>query len=616
MKKLFTNFTLLMLAISFAEPSNSLLAQNEKPLFSGSHVSLSEQEKQDESLVQTEVIFSLDKVIAGDELKAALILNIKDGWHINSNKPHDEFLIPTEIELIVHNGITIGEPIFPPDKLFKFSFSEEEVAVYEGKTAVGLTINVDEHFAEDFIDISGTVNYQACNDVSCLAPTSVKFRGQLPIAKRDEAIALVNAEVFEKIDFGVEENANSDNEISGLIAEKGFALTFALIFLGGLALNLTPCVYPLIPITISFFGGQAQGSAAKVFSLALVYLLGMAITYSLMGVAAALSGSLFGSLLQNPFVLITIAAIMIGLALSMFGVWELTVPQVLNRMAGGSRQGYVGSLFMGLTVGIVAAPCIGPFVLGLLTYVGTTGDPMLGFWMFFTLSIGLGLPYVILGTFSGSMKNLPRSGTWMVWVKKIFGFVLLGMAVYFVDPILPETASTYLLPIVLLTGGLFVGFFDRTQMAAKAFPILKKAIGIAFIAIAAWLAWPESNTHAESWKVYSREALEQARAENTPVIIDFTAEWCISCKELEKLTFPSEPVLQRADRFLLLRADLTKFASPPVEKIKKEFNIKGLPTIVFIDGNGVENKNLRVIGFVDGENFAKRMDELLAKMSN
>lgn len=591
--------------------SESLLqVQIEKPTFSGPFEGQNE-----ETLVQTELKFSLDKVLAGGELKAAIILHIKEGWHINSNMPHDEFLIPTEIELSEDSGVAVGEFIFPPDRLFQFSFSEEKVAVYEGETAVGLPIRVAEDFSKDAVRLSGKVIYQACNDVSCLAPTSVDFSGEIPIAQRNEAIALVNAELFENIAFG-ESNSALDNEIGGLIAGKGLALTFVLIFLGGLALNLTPCVYPLIPITISYFGGQAKGSIAKVFSLAVFYLLGMAITYSIMGVVAALSGSLFGSILQNPLVLVFIAAIMVALALSMFGVWELTIPQALNQLAGGSKKGYAGSLFMGLTVGIVAAPCIGPFVLGLLTYVGTKGDPVLGFWMFFTLSIGLGLPYLILGTFSGSMKNLPRSGLWMVWIKKIFGFVLLGMAVYFVTPILPSFLATYLLPLVLLAGGLFIGFFDRTQMAAKAFPVIKKAAGIVFITVAIWLAWPEDTAYAESWEVYSREALEQAQTVGMPVIIDFTADWCISCKELEKLTFPSKAVVERADKFRLLRADLTKFASPSVEEIKKQFNIKGLPAVVFINTDGIENKNLRVIGFVNGEDFAKRMDVVLEKMSN
>ena len=572
-------------------------------------------QQSDEAKVRTEVQFSLDKVLAGGEVKVAVILDIADGWHINSNKPHDEFLIPTELRFDEIPGVQIGSAIYPPDKLFQFTFSEEKVAVFQGRAVVAVPVKLDANFADAQLRISGTVNYQACNDNSCLAPTSTTFSSTLPIARRDEAIALANYELFENVAASTE-NDLSDNEISGLIAENGLALTFLLIFFGGLALNLTPCVYPLIPITVSFFGGQAKGSTAKVFTLALVYLLGMSITYSAMGLVAALSGSLFGSLLQNPFVLIGIAAIMTALALSMFGVWELTIPQSLNQMAGGSKQGYLGSLFMGLTVGIVAAPCIGPFVLGLLTYVSTIGDPMLGFWMFFTLSLGLGLPYVVLGTFSASLKNLPRSGMWMIWVKKIFGFVLLGMAAYFVKPILPQTVAVLVLPIILLAGGVFVGFLDRTQMASKAFPAVKKLVGVVFIAAAAWLLWPTETVHDESWQVYSSDLLAQASAEGKPVIIDFTADWCISCQELEKLTFPSEPVMQRADKFYMLRADLTKFASPPVEKIKQTFNIKGLPTVIFIDSNGEENKNLRVIGFVDGDDFARRMDELLVKMSN
>ena len=507
-------------------------------------------------------------------------------------------------------GVTFGDPVFPKDKMYKFSFSDEEVAVYEGEAFVGVPANIDSDFSGDEIVVKGVIYYQACNDVACLTPAEAAFEKVLPIVPLNEAISLINYEIFENIAFAASSESSAGTEIGGLIAEQGLALTFLFIFLGGLALNLTPCVYPLIPITISFFGGQAQGSTTKLFSLAIFYLLGMALTYSALGVVAALSGAVFGAALQSPIVILVVAAVMILLALSMFGVWELTLPQKLNQMAGGSKQGYAGSFFMGLTVGIVAAPCIGPFVLALLTYVGTTGDPLLGFWMFFILSLGLGLPYVVLGTFSGSINNLPRSGMWMVWVKKVFGFVLLAMAAYFLEPILPDSFALYVMPLILLVGGIFVAFFDKTQGTTAVFPIIKKVVGVAFVLIAVWFGWPSDHGGSEHWLDYSPDALAEAREQGKPVIIDFTAEWCIACKELEKHTFPSDPVMQRSENFVLLRADMTKFASPPVEEIKKQFDIKGLPTVVFLDGDGVENKTLRVIGFIEGDEFARRMDAM------
>ena len=570
-----------------------------------------EESSSETDIVEADIKFSLTRAYVQSRVDAAIILNIKNGWHINSDKPLDEFLIATTVTFDkTQPGITLSKPVFPPEKRYKFSFSDEELSVFEGTTVIRFSVDIAAGFQAEDARISGTIHYQACNDASCLAPASLPFSASIQIADISEGIAAANTALFQNIETGAPDNTEASNEISGLIHEKGMILAFIFIFIAGLALNLTPCVYPLIPITISFFSNQAHKNTGKSFSLALVYILGMSVTYSAMGVFAASSGSLFGSLLQNPIVLIFIAAVMVVLATSMFGVWELTMPQKLNQLAGGSRQGLLGSLFMGLTVGIVAAPCIGPFVLGLLTYVSTVGDPVLGFWMFFTLSMGLGLPYLILGTFSGAMQSLPRSGMWMVWVKKVFGVILLAMAAYFLEPILPHMLKLYLFPALLMGGGIYVGFIEKTTMSSASFPTLKKVTGILFLAVALWTGWPEAKMDKGAWETYSAEKLQIATETGKPVIIDFTADWCIACKELEKLTFPSEPVVKRRDNFLLLRADLTKFASPAVEEIKKQYKIRGLPTVIFLDQKGVEDKSLRVIGFVNGDDFAARMDKI------
>ena len=191
--------------------------------------------------------------------------------------------------------------------------------------------------------------------------------------------------------------------------DRGIFVTLLLVFLGGLALNLTPCVYPMIPITISYFGGQSQGKKGSLVAHACLYVIGMAVTYSVLGVFAAMTGSLFGTALQYPPVLIGIALVMVLLALSMFDVYEFRMPAFLNRLAGGSQKGFAGTFLMGLTVGIVAAPCIGPFVLGLLTYVGNKGNAFLGFVLFFVLALGMGVPFIVLGVFSGSISKSCRA---------------------------------------------------------------------------------------------------------------------------------------------------------------------------------------------------------------
>ena len=253
------------------------------------------------------------------------------------------------------------------------------------------------------------------------------------------------------------------------------------IFVGGIALNLTPCVYPMIPITVSYFGGRATSDAAQGKSRLVVhglcYLLGLAFTNSILGVIAALTGSLMGAVLQHPAVLIAVAAVLIIFATSLFGLWELRLPSGLTQAAAKSYTGYFGSLFMGLTLGVVAAPCIGPFVLGLLTWVASMGSPWLGFIVFFTLSIGLGLPLFILAIFSGQLQRLPRSGGWMLWVRKLMGWVLVGMAAYFLKPILREPAATIALSAVLLAAGVHLAWLDRNKATFSAFPWLKAADG-------------------------------------------------------------------------------------------------------------------------------------------
>ena len=260
-------------------------------------------------------------------------------------------------------------------------------------------------------------------------------------------------------------------------------------------------------------------------------------------------------------------------------------------MAGGSKQGYFGSLFMGLTVGIVAAPCIGPFVLSLLTYVAAKGDPATGFILFFVLSMGLGLPYLFLGTFSGSIQNLPRSGEWMNWVKKVFGFIMIAMAVYFVSTLIPEVVYVILLTAVLISGGVVVGFLDKSQAGFSWFGRLKLLAGTLFILVGIWTAygaWRTANAPGVNWQSYSEGLVEAAAAENKPVLIDFYADWCIPCKQLDKTLFSDVDVIATSERFMTLKADLTQEKSEQTRALRQQYLVLGVPTIILLDSQGNE----------------------------
>lgn len=390
----------------------------------------------------------------------------------------------------------------------------------------------------------------------------------------------------------------------------GWAMIWTLlgIFAGGMALNLTPCVYPLIPITVSYFGGQvAKGGAGhgKLAAHGLCYLMGLVVTNSVLGVVASLTGGLMGAMLQNPMVLLVVAAVLISFAASLFGLWEMRLPSSVTQAAAKSYPGYLGSLFMGVTLGVVAAPCIGPFVLGLLTWVASMGNPRLGFLIFFTLSLGLGVPLFLLAVFSGQLEKLPRSGDWMIWVRSLMGWVLVAMAVHFLRPVLPGHGGTVLLALVALAAGLHLGWIDKSQASFRAFPWLKGGTGIACLVLATFLLTSLSlQAPGVTWRPYSEKLLKEAQALKKPVMIDFYATWCTPCRELEEVTFHDTSVVTEAERdFFTVKVDVTKGGNPLHERLLQDYGIKGVPTIVFLDPNGKERRDLRLVGFLPPEQF-------------
>ena len=291
-------------------------------LFLSFIISISAQPNFDEELVAVKSYLSFDKVHAGSELKFALKGKVSDTWHINSNKPNDDFLIPTTVEL-QHNDFKLENVVYPKVKEYQFGFSDKPVAVYEGEITIAGIIKIPEDAQINSYIIPIVFTYQACNDVTCMPPNSIVDTLEITIVDNQTQINEINSEIFSNIDLSytqaetVEEN---DSAIEGILESNGIILGLIFVFLGGLALNLTPCVYPLIPITVGYFGGQSEGRTSKLFLLGLLYVLGMALTYSVVGVITALSGAVFGALLQNPIVILVIAGIFIALSLSMFGV--------------------------------------------------------------------------------------------------------------------------------------------------------------------------------------------------------------------------------------------------------------------------------------------------------
>jgi len=554
--------------------------------------------------------FSQDSVVTGGRLGVMLVVEMSGNWHVYAPSDEGAYTIPIEPGLEFEGSDDSNHKwVYPEPEYLRMAGADEPAAVYGGTFILQTEITVPKEVNEEFT-LVGSLYFQACDDRHCLFPSEKKVEATLPVRGRSDGIRERNVANLDAAPARVEATSDEERgEISALMEDYGLLATLFLIFLGGLALNLTPCVYPLIPITISFFGGVDASRRGKTFWRALAYVLGIAVTYSILGVVAALGGGLFGALLTHPAVLIGIAVVLVGLSLSMFGVYEFRLPSGLMNAAGQTRSGIVGSLFMGLTMGIIAAPCVGPLVIGLLTYVGLRQSVVLGFLMFFTLSVGLGFPYLFLAMFSSRITSLPRSGAWMVGVRIIFGLILIAMALYILQPLLGAWGDILMAAFLLGAGVTLI--IDRKGNDARAFLIIKRVIAIALMAMAVWLimpAGPKIENRIDWVHPTTDQELDRAIQMGKPAMIDFHADWCIPCKEMDRFTFSHEDVIEKSKPYTMIKVDLTREKGEFEKSVQRRFRIKGVPTYLFMSSKGKEKTDLRSTGFEKPEEFVKRLE--------
>jgi thiol:disulfide interchange protein DsbD len=586
-------------------------------------------------LPKPEDVVKIDTLRLGNPLKPGATSRLEvearilPGWHINSNHPNSTDFIRTTLSVAPPAAVKTGAVIYPPAEEIAPAFSGgEKLSVFSGTMKFTVPLSAAATFKpEAAAEIAVTLEYQPCNDNICMPPAKVSARAALgsiePAAAASAPHAALERARLMAVAFGDSGGGSSGDSsdvssdgggsqapgsvLANVFLAHGMLIGLLAVLLGGLALNLTPCVYPLIGVTIAYFGNQG-GGPRKIAVLAVIYVLGIALTFSLAGMAVALSGGLFGAALQNPLVLIAIATMLLVLAASSFGLFSLKPPQWLMQRAGASRPGYLGSLVMGLGMGVVAAPCIGPIVLGLLLMVERNGSPLFGFVLFFTLAIGLGLPYIALALAAGHIKRLPRSGEWLTWVEQLFGFVLVGLALYFLDPVV-DGWTMRLMPYYAVAAGIFLGFITPAGRQWRPFLVFRSVLGALSLGALLWMLIlsPAKPPAQLAFDPYNGAVLKRARAENKPVVIDFSAAWCVPCREMARTTFRDPAVIVAASHFVRLKADITDRNSRNT-RLALQYAVRGVPTTVFIDKHGRILK--REVGYLDSSRFLRDLREV------
>jgi thiol:disulfide interchange protein DsbD len=478
-------------------------------------------------------------------------------------------------------------------------------------------------------ELKGVVTYQGCSEKGiCYPPIDQPFTVALGVPAT-APVAAPAAPPAIKSPVGDESEAG---QITALLQGGNYWMVVGSFFLLGLGLSLTPCVFPMIPILSGIIVGQGRHmTKRRGFMLSLAYVLGMAITYAVAGVIAGMSGTLISSALQNPVALGIGAAIFVALAFSMFGFYELQMPSFLqSRFTEASNKihgGKLGSVFlMGVISALIVGPCVAAPLAGALLYIGQSGDLLLGGVSLFTLALGMGVPLLLVGLSAGTL--LPRAGGWMEAVKQFFGVVMLGVAIWLISPLISEAVQMFLWAALLIVSGVYLKAVDPLAAHAHGWTKFWKGVGIILMVSGVALllgglggsrdllqpltvyqggGTAKAEQHLSFQRVKNLAELDQAvaGAQGRYVMLDFYADWCVSCKELERFTFTDPQVQAKLAGVLLLQADVTANSADDKAMLKR-FSLFGPPGIIFWDQAGQEVP-YRVVGYEPPEKFLQSL---------
>lgn len=505
------------------------------------------------------------------------------------------------------------------------------------------TLHVYHHFADVTLpyqyidngdkDVTFKVKYQGCSEISgiCYPPQTKKFTVKLSPLSTAQAAAIENNQ---------SEHVSEQDDITNALRSGNTVFTLLIFFGAGLLLAFTPCVFPMIPILSGIIVGHGKDiTTRKAFYLSLVYVLAMAMTYTIVGILVGLSGENIQAWFQNPWIIGSFAAIFVALSFSMFGFYDLQMPaSVQGKLANISNSQQSGNIagvaIMGFLSALIVGPCVTAPLVGALIYIAETGDAVLGGLALFSLSMGMGAPLLVIGASAG--KFLPKAGAWMNAVKAVFGVLLLGLAIWLLERVAPAAATMALWAALIIVSAIYMGAMDSLAEGSSGWKKLWKGLGVLLliygIILVIGLASGNKNLfqplkgvggatattvaaeHLDFKQIKGVDGLNaelaKAKAAGKTVMLDFYADWCVSCKEMEAFTF-SDPAVKRAlANVVLLQADVTPNDELDTE-LYKHFGIIGPPSIMFFDVNSNERKNYRVVGYMPGDEFSQHVGRAL-----